>query len=86
MKFAIGSLVENVFPTNGKRIVVRVIGIVSSAHTGCGDMYRVTDNLSEVSTAKIIAANESWAAPEENIVAHESDCAVCHRDGLVWIR
>lgn len=82
MKLQKGQIVENVIQTKRgeERVVCRVIGFVDSV-----GMYRLTDARETREDAWLIANDRTWAAPIENIRSHDADCAVCHKDGLVWI-
>lgn len=80
MKFKNGQIVENKLPGAKKPtvIVCRVIEFVDAV-----GMYRVTDARETRPDAWLIANNRTWAAPAENLAAHDADCGVCHKDGLV---
>ncbi len=84
MKLNKGQIVENVIQLPGnksKTIVCRVIEFVDAV-----GMYRLTDARETRDDAWLIAHDRTWAAPIENIRAHDSDCDVCHKDGLVSFR
>ena len=78
MKVQKGQIVENKIST-GDTIVCRVIEL----NVAGTDMVRLTDVRETRDDAWLIKNNRTWAAPLENIRAHDSDCLVCHKDGLV---
>jgi hypothetical protein len=75
-----GQIVENKL-SNGSVVVCRVVEFIESAQ-----MWRLTDARETKPDAWLIANNRTWAAPMENIGRHDSDCLVCHKDGLVAFR
>lgn len=77
-KFQIGQIVENRIP-NGSIIICRVVGYLTS-----GD-YRLTDARETASFDKLIETDKTWVAPEENVYWHDSECSVCHKDGLIYL-
>lgn len=79
MKLQVGQIVENKL-SNGSVIVCRVIEFIESVQ-----MYRLADARETKPDAWLIKNNRTWAAPLENIAAHDLDCAVCHTDGLIFL-
>ncbi len=77
MKIETGSIVENKL-SNGQVIVCRVMGFIESVQ-----MFRLTDAREARLDSWLIENNRTWAAPIENIGPHDSDCVVCHQDGLI---
>lgn len=80
-----GEIVENVL-SNGSVIVCRVIGLIKLSDGST--MFRLVDvrNDNGASDKQLIARNKTWAAPVENIRIHFSDdCAVCHKNGLIFL-
>jgi hypothetical protein len=82
MNFQPGQIVENHLPGLDKVIVCRVIAKLTFDGAG-EDMYRVTDVRETDSDIELIMSDRTWGAPAENLRAHEADCYVCHKAGLV---
>jgi len=80
MKLKAGMIVENKL-SNGSVILCRVVEFIESV-----GMWRLTDARETQSDAQLIKNNKTWAAPLENISAHDVDCDYCHKDGLISFR
>lgn len=78
MEIKTGMILENKL-SNGQSIVVRVVGFIDSVQ-----MWRVTDALEVKDDKWLIEHNRTWAAPNENLVPHDPECAICHKDGLIY--
>lgn len=76
----VGQIVENVL-SNKSVIVCRVIAL----NVAGTEMARLTDARETRDDVWLIKNDRTWAAPIENIRFHDDGCAVCHKDGLVWI-
>lgn len=77
--YEVGSILENRFGKN-EVVVVKVLELLRNNEYRVADTRDCTFNMT---TAQLISKDKTWAVPESNLFFHDTDCMVCHKDGLI---